>query len=610
MIVETNWLHDFLSGEKPSEKDLIEQLNLLGHECEVVSGNTLKLTISPNRGDCYSLYGLARDLAPFIDKEVKLPEVTQLPHADEFLTVELNESLAPAHQLLKIESYNPQPSPKDISVKLSLIGLQPKELAVDLSNIVSHELGVPLHVFDLRSIKKGLKVHLTEDKAELDLLDSTKVQLPAGTLVQSSADAVVDLAGVMGASNSALGSQSSEIAVQAAVFSRDQVRRTVSLVGKTTEAAMRYSRSVEPGLLKTALARYALLLKQYQPQAKVTAYQSLGRDGADKTVQINLDLISKLIGIPVNKELLEEIERSGFKVDTDAVVPPSWRQDIESSADIAEELVRFIGYDKLPKRPLSKQPAKVDQFEQLNQLKRELCLLGFTEVLNYSFNDRGKLRIVNASRGSEFLRESLIPGLLQATAKNNYINKLKLFESGRVFSPDEQDHLALVLSGYSESDVKSIQDQLNGQLNLKTSFQKVTSKQITRAKLKHGRVWFTELDLAQLKLPQTVSELADSPSGKWRPISKFPPVVREVTLMMNKNINHREILSSLSEAEGLLMAEHLSSYQSPKLGESVKADSFRLIFQRLDRTLTSQEADKLFESALEQLSKKFSFKLR
>lgn len=594
-------------------EELADRLAQIGHEAEIVDSGTLDVSLTANRGDAASVWGLARDLAGVMNLELSLPD-DKLDKTEDFLKLTIDssaESDVLADALMKIDGYQPTTSPDWLVGELRVVGIQAKDLVIDLTNYLAYLTGLPLHAFDFDTISDGLTIRRAKKGERIVLLDNKNVELSADALIQSSLDNIVDLVGVMGAKNSSVTAKTRSVVVQGGVFNPSTIRASSKAAGATSPASWRYQRGVDPALPPQVMAQFWQTLKKYAPGAKLAGLQLYQPKLPKQRVETSVARLTKLLGISVTAENLSSLEQLGFKLEGTSVAVPSWRYDVKNEADIAEEVLRLVGYDKLKPQPLEKTSTQPGDFQKIAALKEKLCEIGYTETIGYSFEKNGVVRLENGPSLTPFLRNSLEPSLLRAVAKNPFINKLKFFELGSVFRPTETETLAFMLVGLRANAIEAEEAMLTELVGLDVSFEPVEKSQLKDFDVKQTRVFYAELPLNKVRLPEAkLLHEQTWPLPKFKPISKFPPIVRDLTLLVDEAIEEKTIADILTADPAVLIVEPTDTYRSEELGANAVALTFRVIMQSMDRSLRDEEADKIISERLAALEKTVPFQVR
>ena len=424
----------------------------------------MEIAITPNRPDALSHIGVARDLAAIYDKEFKLPSLKlhESSHkVKDFASVEVEDTEnCPRYTAMVVRNVKIKESPEWLKNRLTKIGLRPINNVVDVTNFVMHELGQPLHAFDLDRLSGNkIVVKSTEVESTFTTLDSKKRKLPTGTLMICDGEKPVAIAGVMGGENSEISNSTKNILIESAFFNPASVRRTSKRLGLSTEASYRFERWVDPSGTLFAAERTAQLIAELgEGEILNGAIDVYPEKILEKEVPLRFERIKKVLGYSIpNAKVISILKRLGLLVKFESEKEfrfsiPTYRSDIEREIDLIEEIARINGYDNIP--TISKISIslgeKVDESNFVDQTREIACALGFYEMLNNPLQGEGlaeitgnRIQVLNPqSIDMAYLRTSLIPGALTVVAKNINVGEknLQLFEIGNVFNlnPDKE----------------------------------------------------------------------------------------------------------------------------------------------------------------------------
>ena len=454
----------------------------------------LDVNVTPNRPDATSHTGVARDLAALTGAALTLPEV-QMPDVSVPLPVPITVEDAdgcPRYAALIVEGVTVGPSPEWMRERLAAIGLRSVNNVVDVTNIVLHESGQPLHAFDLDRLA-GPEIVVRRSRAgeTLETLDHARRDIPEGTLVICDAAGPVAIAGVMGGAGSEVTGATTRVLIESAAFDAPSVRRASKRLGLSTDASYRFERGVDPmGQLRAAARAAALLAEVAGGTLAPGVADVISRPFEAQALEFRLSLIERLLGVAVGAdEARRLLEAIGFETteagDTLTVVVPPWRPDVTREVDVVEEVARLVGLDRLPaveSVPVSLAPSSADRLAHLlDRARRRLAVLGFHDLATNSLvsaqtaaayadpawtgHGRPVVETLNpVSQEMAALRPSLLPGLVQAAAYNaaRGADALRLVDVGHVYgraaegeqtlvaSYAEASHLALALWGTAE----------------------------------------------------------------------------------------------------------------------------------------------------------------
>ncbi|MBI4403667.1 MAG: phenylalanine--tRNA ligase subunit beta [Deltaproteobacteria bacterium] len=431
----------------------------------------LEFELTPNRPDCLSVLGLAREIAPLIRtklREAKPARFRISPHrTSAIVKVEVDDpGLCPRYVARVIDGLKVAESPEWIKQRLQSVGIRSVNNIVDITNFVMYEYGQPLHAFDLRKIESGT-IRVSACKAPMDftLLSGERLELKEGDILIQDGEKPIALAGIMGGLNSQIAEDTTSIVLESAAFLPEQIRKTTKRLGLHTESSKRFERGVDLVGVAAASERAASLLRDsfggnvYHPpiDTNETTIREL-------TIAADMRDVRKLTGLydltsEQAAEVLEEIGISSHKKSTNilSVRIPSFRLDLRETVDIVEEIARIIGYDAIPQH-FAISPATYDRFDEgqidfENRARQSLANLGLREAIHYSFTSEANLknfgnggntlvRLLNPiSEEMKVLRNTLLPSLVQTYLynKNRKVKNQKLFEVARVYLSDAQE---------------------------------------------------------------------------------------------------------------------------------------------------------------------------
>ena len=445
----------------------------------------LDVNVTPNRPDATSHVGVARDVAALTGRPLRLPAV-EMPDTDGPFPVSIRVEDAdgcPRYAAILVENVVVGPSPAWMAERLAAIGLRSVNNVVDVTNLVLHETGQPLHAFDLDRLGETVVVRRSRSGETLATLDGVARDLPEGTLVIADAERPVAVAGVMGGASTAVTEATTRILLESAGFDAPSVRRAAKALGLSTDASYRFERGVDPAGQMHAAARAAGLLAEVAGGRLGGAADIVSRPYTPRTTTLRLSRIARLLGVAVPEDEARRLLAAiGFETtptgtsetggDTFAVTIPSWRPDVAREVDVIEEVARLVGLDRLPAVetvPVGLAPAWDDPLAGvLDRARRRVAVLGFHDLATNSLvsaataeayadaawtgHGRAVAETLNPiSQEMAALRPSLLPGLVQAAAYNaaRGADALRLVDVGTVYA---RAHVGeeTVVDGYHE----------------------------------------------------------------------------------------------------------------------------------------------------------------
>ncbi|HZW39816.1 MAG TPA: phenylalanine--tRNA ligase subunit beta [Ignavibacteriaceae bacterium] len=417
-----------------------------------------EVAITPNRPDALSHIGVARDLTAIFNKKLLIPEV-KLNTIDEDInsaaSIEVNDKLnCPRYTAIVVKDVTIKESPDWLKTRLTKIGLRPINNVVDITNYVMHEVGQPLHAFDLDTLAgKKIVVKHYDQETKFTTLDSKERKLEAGSLYICDGEKPVGIAGVMGGENSEITNKTKNILIESAYFNPSSIRKTAKDTGISTDASYRFERGSNPNITRWACERAAELIGSLGEGKILKGVIDVYPDKIlPKQIEIRYSRVEKVLGYKISNEKIKTILKNlEFKIVSEdenslTVEVPTFRPDVEREIDIIEEAARINGYDNIPEVSkitvtLSK---KFDASEFADKTRMTSSALGLFEMINNPLqNDKtasligSKVPMLNPqSLDMAYLRTSLIPGALNTIAKNINVGEknVYLFEIGNVFN--------------------------------------------------------------------------------------------------------------------------------------------------------------------------------
>lgn len=490
MKLSLNWLQDYIK-EVSNWELILEKLTMAGIEVEnIISTNNdqiVEFKITPNRGDCLSVYGLLREINALLDIKIK-KEITDnlsytiLSQTQDKININLiAKDLCPNYVSLVIKGINNQvQTPPYILDSLDKSGIRNISPIVDITNYVMLEIGQPLHAFDLNQVGVSIKIRLANDHEEIRILDGRNVNLLSHTLIiANEKDSPIAIAGVMGGIDSSVTELTEDIVLESAFFVSEVISGIAKAYGISSDSAYRYERGVDYKLQLAAI-NYAAKLIQEICGGKVGIINHITSEYLPRAKQISLEynLVNKIIGETISLETVKKILINlGFKILNDSsdiivVEVPSFRFDISIKEDLIEEIARVYGYDNIrPIMPIAAYTINlVDQFQlNLNSLKNQLVARGYNEIIGYAFHEESYAKILgeydinmpslpiklqNPIAGLSVMRMNLMVDLLKSLIHN--VNRghtsIRLFEIARVFLGETNKEQPIKIAGLMYGD--------------------------------------------------------------------------------------------------------------------------------------------------------------
>ncbi|MCG8380633.1 MAG: phenylalanine--tRNA ligase subunit beta [Gammaproteobacteria bacterium] len=633
----------------------------------------LDVDLTPNRADCFSIRGVAREVGVRNRCDITLPDTSPVtPVIDDVMSVELSEGSGCSRYVGRIiRNVNASAvSPLWLKERLRRSGIRPISPAVDITNMLMLELGQPMHAFDLDKIDTSINVRKAFPSEPLTLLNGENVALNENTTVIADAQGVLAMGGVMGGQSSAVTESTQNILLEAAAFLPEHIIGKSRRYNLYTDSAHRFERGVDPDLQRDAIERATKLLTaitggEVGPVFEVNIPQ---QHRISTGALLRKNRIGVVLGITFDDTDIEDVLtrlniewthcNEGWRV-----TPPSFRYDLNIEADYIEELARVHGYDKLPRTAYEIAPTistyKHQEKSQEELLKR-LVQRGYHEVVTFSFVNHqiqekvypgeAVLELANPiSSELSVMRVGLWPGLLETLQKNlkRQQNQIKVFEYGLKFVLQDTELkqkkvLAGLVSGWAapeqwsqtvrevdffdiKADVESI---LQLSCDAKTIFMRAEHPALHPGQsaqiLAHGKSigWIGRLHPAlqeSLSLSQSalMFELDAEVFGhaavpEYGKISRFPAVRRDISVIVDESIPYQKIANCIADISPTYLGEVIlfDVYEGEHIDEGAKSFALGLVFQAHDRTLTDEEVEESVELILSDLGAQLGAKLR
>ena len=625
---------------------------------------SFELKLTPNRADCFSVRGIAFDVAAAFGAQVN---ALQIPEAAITTQAAIAVELAAGADCPRfcgriIEGLNPQAStPWWMSERLKRAGLRPISPLVDITNYVMLELGQPLHAFDADKLIGPIVVRHARTGETLKLLDEREVVLDPGFVLVTDGGRAVALGGVMGGWDTRVTDATTRVFFEAAHWLPSAIIGRARKLGMHTDAGHRFERGVDPELPRYAVQRATALAQQIMggmagPITETTLPQHLQKPAA---VTLRRQRLARVLGVDVAAADVERILRAlGMQVTTTgegwSVRPPTRRFDIAIEEDLIEEIARIHGYDAIPVRlPAGEFPLAAPSELRVEDgvFRRQLAAHDYLETINYAFVDEQVLRtwqlhvgavsLANPlSSGLGVMRTSLLPGLVDALQRNRarQNRRVRLFEIGRVFMhgnpPLETRRLAVLANGVADAeqwsraarpvdffDLKADVERLFALAGASAEFRAADesfghpgkSASIWRDGCRVG--WIGHLHPRLLKALDMEEDVvafemdADAVShravARASELSRFPSVRRDLAVMVPESTPWLALETSLKSALGRRLVEVVvfDEYRGPGLETGTKSLAIGLILQDVSRTLTDLDADHAVSEALAALAR-------
>ncbi len=673
-----NWLKQYVKGRLPNAQKLAELLTMHNFEVEGIEKKgpdwVLSVKVLPNRSDCLSHWGLAREIAALSGNKmepIKRLKIKKQKGQIKPLKLEIkNPGIAPRFSAIVIEGVKMQGSPAWLRKSLESVGIRSLNNIVDLTNYIMLETGQPLHAFDYDKIIGG-KMVLRKAKAgeEVKTLDGKMHKLFDGALVAEDKNNLIDLAGIMGGKESEVDESTKNIVLQAANFDRKSIYVAAKRLNHRTEASDIYAQGVDPNLTMPALERANFLLGKLGGGKIVQIIDIYPKKVFPKKVRLETDYIGSLLGVQITlREIINILRALEFKFVQKGrnlyVEVPTFRQDVSIREDLVEEIGRVFGYENIkPEFPVtSLMPPRINEnLAWQNIAKNNLKEAGFDEVYNYSFISQQEaenfgysldelVEIKNpTSADYRFMRPTLIVNLLKNVYRNQGQNygQMRFFELGKVFFKKDLEERPMITGLiYKQQDQKS-QGFFEAKGAVDSTLQNLGVDDARYDEVKplpeetKSKIWDLHKS-SQVKIgedqigflgeinPKLLSifniqgkifvfdlDFAKikkyvSEEREFEPISEYPSAIRDLAILVPHEVKVDDVLNVMETNGGELVVDIdlFDIYEGEHLEQDKKSLAFRIVYQAKDRTLKSEEINTLQEKIIKALEENPDWEVR
>jgi phenylalanyl-tRNA synthetase beta subunit (EC 6.1.1.20) len=657
----------FILPELPIGEDAVRAIGLDDY--------IIEFEITPNRPDELSIVGIAREVAVTLGKEFRMPnfDMPEVLKTEELpITVEIKDNdLCKRYVGCVIDNIQIKESPWDIQMKLIKCGIRPINNIVDITNYVMLELGQPLHAFDADKVSEGkIIVRRALEGEKIVTIDHKERELRSDMLLITDSKGPIGIAGVMGGLNTEITADTKRVFIESANFLGSNIRRTSKALGMRSEASSRFEKGLALEIAPLAANRCAVLISEQGagiPYSNMIDVYSVLPERHPITVNINR--INGLLGLNIDVRTITEIlERLEFKVDIHGdmlnIALPYFRNDIEGEADIAEEIARFYGYDRIPETILDGKRMVQGRrtLEQTLELRAKNILSSFSlyEAVTFSFADpedldrlylpqedlRRKYVTISNSLGKNqsVMRTTLIPDMIKTLKLNisRGYKRVLMFEIAPVYFrndeelkelPDQVKKLCIGLAGENIDfyDIKGCIEYMFEGLNVKgVNYTRsdepylhpgvsiniiIDGEVVGSAGRLHPRVadrydisretYVAELDMDAIFKKADVTKT-------YKPLPKFPSVERDAAFIVAEEVSVGDMTKAIMESGGKLIEEIslFDIYRGKQIPEGKKSVAFSITFRAADRTLTVTEIDDVMTKIIERIKTDFNGVLR
>ena len=651
-----------LPSDAPVGEDVVKYMAL--------DDTIYELDLNPNRNiDCTNHIGFAYEVASVLGRKVTLPDISTKPIKDsvkKHFSLEVDTPNCTLYNAKMVKDVEIKESPDFIKNRLIAAGMRPINNVVDISNYVRLEFGQPLHFFDKDKLGDKIKVRMAGDNEGIVTLDKKYRELYSEDIVITDGDKPVCIAGVMGGENTEVDENTKDILIESAIFNSYNVRYTSLRLDLRSEASLRYERGLNWEYTNMAIERACHLLEKYangKVLSDTIVYDNIEKN--TKVADVTLDDINTTLGLKMtNKDVKTSLDNLGFDYKEDkgkyTVTIPNRRLDVEPHRqDLIEEIGRLYGYDKiesvLPMIP-DKSGKYVGAVAYRKLISKRLKSLGLNECRTYTLVSDEENDLFKYNRGEQIdllrpmssdkktIRQSILPSLLKVYDynKSRGVKDVMIYEIANTYFNKEQEDtkIAVLMKGnyltnsWSSTNtkvdfylIKGVLENLLDFLGLKNRYQLQVaeldsmhpgiSAEITLDREPIGFIGRVHPSIAKddiYVLEISMTKLVDKKIKpiKYKEISKYPSIVKDLAFIINKNVTSGEIVDTIKKTGGKLLTniEVFDVYTGENVKEDEKSIAYSLTFSDPTRTLNDEEVMQVFNRIIEEVAKKHNAVLR
>lgn len=650
-------IHELPADSKPGD-DPIKALQM--------DDSVVDFELTTNRGDLLSILGMAYELGAIYDKPVKDVDLSHNESGEDLnksFKLNINTENCSVFLAKKVENVVIKESPKFIQNRLIASGIRPINNVVDISNYVMLELGQPLHFYDADKLNNEIEVRMAQEGEKLTTLDNIQRTLTSNDIVISNGKEAIGLAGVMGGLDTEVTENTKNVIIEAAVFDSVKVRVTSNKILRS-EASNRFEKGLDPNRTYMAAERAAKLLAEYAEGTVVTGTVKYDTTKVEpKTIEITFENITDVLGMKIpNEDILEVFRKLGFTYEVKGekvyVTVPTRRLDISIKEDLIEEVGRIYGLDniqgKLPTVPMKQ--GSLDKTDR--EIRNKMISLGLNETLSYvlvredeadgfTTDEFEKVKLLDPiTEERSTLRYSVLASLLKIYEYNKARNvkDVSIFEIGKGFykkeNYGEDKKLAVLMSGKyylgieNKKDVdfyvvKGVAEEILDYLGYSGRYSFVLPSKMPKemhpgqtaeisvnndvvgmvGKL-HPSIEKEDVYVLEINLDKLLSKRTGK--MKFKEISKYPEISKDLAIVVDKNISADEIAKLIKKAAGALLTktEIFDVYEGVNIPKNKRSIAYSLSFGTMDRTLTDEEINNIMSKIIENLQNKIGAELR
>ncbi len=652
-------LSEYIDGKIEVEK-LIEFIDILGLNPAIIEKNEdviFELEIPANRGDLLCLVGIVKEILPFTENKLLLPEIDFTEEIDEQREVKIeNKEDCPYYSCRIIKNIENIFSPSEFVKKISKLGFKSSLFPVDISNFVMAEIGQPIHIFDLDTLEGEIIVRKGREGEKITGLDGKEYELNPEVLVIADSKKAVAIAGIIGGMNSCVTEKTKNILIESALFNPVVIRRGSKKLGIVTEASARFEKGLCIETTEMGMERTTYLVKKFCGGKIGKLNYSGEKKSGEIEVKLRKEKVEKVIGKVIEEKFIETLfKRTNFKIrkekDIFIVKVPPYRKDIKEEIDLIEEIARYYNYssikENLPDTTITPTPSD-ERYKKYEKIKDILSIFGFSEIITLSLISENLVKILGfecvkienpLSSNFAFLRPNLFIQMLDIfrTNVNHQIKLANFFEIGKIYKREngklkEEMHLSLgILNNGDFYNLKGVVEKLGKLCNLENLNYKTETGQFSEINglqsvlyngSKIGEIFIPkkeilekfEIEKEEIYLSEIyIEKLIDNISfeKKFKELPKFPFSRRDFSFILPFNVNWEEIEKEIfSEKIPIERIEVFDIFKGKNISSGKISISFSVYFRSEEKTLSAEEIEEFSKKIISLIEKKFGGNLR
>ena len=598
-----------------SIETISDMLFQLGHENEV-QGNILDIEFTPNRGDCLSILGLARDLNALTPshQELEIFNGELNPLKLGFTNIATNACNKISFLYLEVDQINNNYEDY-LENYFSDLNINKNNLFTDVSNYVSYELGQPSHAYDFEKIVGEIKLKFLEDNIEFQTLLGKKINLQKGDLIFADDNEVINLAGLMGSQGTSCSQETKKVLIEFAFFQPD------SLMGKSvkydlnSDAAYKFERYVDPNLQEKSIRRFIQIISNHADISDMKMFSETFLDSPQRLIKFDARKINHILGTNIsNQEIKEYLGKLSLEIADESIQIPSFRNDLETENDIAEEIARVVGYDNIIPSKLKINENYIGSHNLEKYVSDFLRKKGLNEVINSQFsgiNEKNCIVVDNPlDSNRKYIRTNLKDSLLENLTFNEKRQKdsIKLFEISDIYLSDgsgqieKKKMLGIIASGRIGYNRRDFSKKINKNFiqNIFCDFDEKFVDEILKI-ARHNvdskskdEIFYLEVELSRLAPYFKDYELSNETNKfvKYSDISEFPSSTRDLSVLVGRIEDIEKVSKIIDDHNASILVDRfLFDFYENKEKNEIKV-AYRLIFQSKENTLSDKDVDK------------------